>query len=128
MVKKAGILIGFIALFIALVCKIPIYPPEYDINFRIFILNNTEYYLWGYVIDTYSSYSPLILQFPENLVTIILWGFFIFIGVSSIMASTNIKYKVILNGILKEMTYMELGLFLTTNSDNIDKIEITLKE
>ena len=42
--------------------------------------------------------------------------------------STNIKYKVIINGILKEMTYMELGLFLTTNFENIDKIEITMKK
>lgn len=42
--------------------------------------------------------------------------------------STNIKYQVILNGILKEMSYMELGLFLTTNVENIDKIEITMKE
>ena len=42
--------------------------------------------------------------------------------------STNIKYKVILNGILKEMTYMELGLFLTTNSEKIERIEITLRD
>jgi len=41
--------------------------------------------------------------------------------------STNIVYKVIINGILKEMSYMELGLFLTTNSNNIEKIEITIK-
>ena len=42
--------------------------------------------------------------------------------------STNIKYKVILDGILKEMSYMELGLFLTTNSTKIDKIKIIMKE
>jgi len=41
--------------------------------------------------------------------------------------ATDLNYKVIINGILKEMTYMKLGLFLTTNSKNIDKIEITMK-
>jgi len=45
----------------------------------------------------------------------------------SFKIAINIKYKVILNGILKEMTYMELGLILTTNSEKIDKIEITMK-
>lgn len=29
---------------------------------------------------------------------------------------------------LKEMTYLELGIFITTNADNIDEIKITLKE
>ena len=42
--------------------------------------------------------------------------------------STNLKYKVIIDNELKEMTYMELGLFLTTNSNKIDKIEITTKK
>lgn len=46
----------------------------------------------------------------------------------SFKIATTITYKVIINGILKEITYMELGLFLTTNSNKIDKIEITLKE
>ena len=41
--------------------------------------------------------------------------------------ATNLKYKVIINKILKEMTYMELGLFITTNSEKIEKIEIILK-
>ena len=42
--------------------------------------------------------------------------------------ATDLKYTVIINGILKEMTYMELGLVITTNFKNIDKIEITMKE
>jgi len=46
----------------------------------------------------------------------------------SFKIATNIKYKVILDGILKEMSYIELGLFLTTNSKRIDKIEIIMKE
>jgi len=42
--------------------------------------------------------------------------------------STDIKYQVVINDILKEMSYMELGLFLTTNSEKIDKIQITIKD
>ena len=42
--------------------------------------------------------------------------------------ATGLKYSVIIDNELKEMTYMELGLFLTTNSKNIDKIEITLRD
>jgi len=42
--------------------------------------------------------------------------------------TTILKYKVIIDNELKEMNYMELGLFLTTNSNNIDIIEITTKD
>jgi len=41
--------------------------------------------------------------------------------------ASDLKYKVIIDNELKEMSYMELGLFLTTNSRNIDKIEIITK-
>jgi len=47
---------------------------------------------------------------------------------NALKISTNLKYKVIIDNELKEMTYMELGLFLTTNSEKIDKIEIIMKE
>jgi len=46
----------------------------------------------------------------------------------AINISLEIKFNVIINDILKELNYMELGLFLNTNNENIDKIEITLKE
>jgi hypothetical protein len=37
-------------------------------------------------------------------------------------------YKVLVEGELKEITYMELGLFLVNNSEEIDRIEIIMKE
>ena len=42
--------------------------------------------------------------------------------------ANNLKYVVIIDNELKEMTYMELGLFITSNPNKIEKIEITLKE
>lgn len=42
--------------------------------------------------------------------------------------STNLKYKVIIDKEIKEMTYLELGLLITSNSKNIDKIEITMRK
>ena len=42
--------------------------------------------------------------------------------------TTILKYKVIINNELKEMNYMELGLFLTTKSNEIDIIKITTKD
>ena len=42
--------------------------------------------------------------------------------------ANNLRYTVIIDNELKEMTYMELGLFITTNSKNIEKIVITLRD
>lgn len=42
--------------------------------------------------------------------------------------ANNLKFTVIIDNDLKEMTYMELGLFITSNPNKIEKIEITLKE
>lgn len=47
---------------------------------------------------------------------------------NALKISTDLKYNVIIDNELEEMTYMELGLFLTTNSARIDKIEITLRD
>ena len=47
---------------------------------------------------------------------------------NALKISTDLKYSVIIDNELKEMTYMELGLFLTTNSIRIDKIEITMRD
>ena len=42
--------------------------------------------------------------------------------------ANNLKYAVIIDNELKEMTYMELGLFITSNPNKIEKIEITLRD
>jgi hypothetical protein len=86
--RKTGILGGILALLIAFIAKIPIYPPtNIEINFLIFVNNNTAYYIWGYVSNDLLTFSPLIAQFPENLIGIFIWGLIVFVGVSSIMAS-----------------------------------------
>jgi len=39
----------------------------------------------------------------------------------------NLKYNVEINNEIKEMTYLELGIKLTTENDNIEKVIIILK-
>lgn len=88
MVRKTGILAGIIALILAFISKIPIYPPgNIELNFFIFVNENTEYFIWGYVSNGLSSFSPINSQFPENLAGIFFWCLTLFIGLSSISAS-----------------------------------------
>jgi hypothetical protein len=90
MARKTGILGGILALLIAFIANIPIYPPaNIEINFLIFTNNNTAYYIWGYVSNNLLSFSPLTAQFPENLIGIFIWGLMVFLGLSSIMASVK---------------------------------------
>ncbi|MFO7795814.1 MAG: hypothetical protein ACQERB_13370 [Promethearchaeati archaeon] len=95
MVRKTGILAGVLALLIAFISKIPIYPPiDLEINFMMMVKSNTEYYIWGYVVNEIISSSTINLQFPENIIGIFLWSMVIFIGISSIMASIKkAKFK-----------------------------------
>jgi len=95
MARKTGVLAGILALLIAFITKIPIYPPlDLEINFMMMVNSNTEYYIWGYVVNEIISSSAINLQFPENIIGILLWSLVIFIGISSIMASTRkAKFK-----------------------------------
>ncbi|GAH49264.1 unnamed protein product [marine sediment metagenome] len=38
------------------------------------------------------------------------------------------KFTVIIENEVKQMTYLELGMFLNTNTERIDNIQIILKE
>ncbi|MBY8983160.1 MAG: hypothetical protein KGD57_09440, partial [Candidatus Lokiarchaeota archaeon] len=95
MTKKIGYLSGIIAFLISLISKIPINPSEnLEINFRLFVIDNTEYYIWGSLENGIISFSSMVSQFPENLIAIFIWCLVIFIGISSIIASnSNTKYN-----------------------------------
>jgi len=47
---------------------------------------------------------------------------------SAIKIGNNVKYIVDIDGIYEQMTYIELGTFLVSNSNNIKEIQIILKE
>ncbi len=90
MARKIGIIIGIIALILSFIGTIPIYPTEnIEINFNIFKMNNVEYFLWGYVNIDNSSFSSMLLHFPESTIGILLWGLMLIIGLNSIMTSTS---------------------------------------
>lgn len=46
----------------------------------------------------------------------------------AIKIGTKVKYKVVIDGINEEMTYIQLGTYLVSCTDNIKEIEIKLKE
>lgn len=46
----------------------------------------------------------------------------------AIKVGINIKYKVIINELVEKMTYIQLGTYLVSCSNNIKEIEIKLKE
>ncbi|MBD3230255.1 MAG: hypothetical protein GF329_18900 [Candidatus Lokiarchaeota archaeon] len=90
MARKTGILAGIIALIIAFISKIPIYPPaNIELNFFILLANNIEYYIWGYVVNGISAFSSITSQFPENLMGIFFWFLTLIIGINSITASAK---------------------------------------
>lgn len=90
MALKSGIFAGIIAYIIAFVAEIPIYPPEnWVINFKLFSLNNTVFYYWGYTIKGQGVFTSLLGSFPESLISVFVWLFVFIIGLNSIMASTS---------------------------------------
>ncbi|MHA2008334.1 MAG: hypothetical protein ACXABO_04175 [Promethearchaeota archaeon] len=92
--KKSGIFAGVIALTLALLYQIPIYPPNYwAIDFKIFSIQNINFYFWGYVINGTTAFTQFIGQIPESLISILIWLMIFFVGLSSIMASTKKSNK-----------------------------------
>ncbi|MBD3195211.1 MAG: hypothetical protein GF317_09160 [Candidatus Lokiarchaeota archaeon] len=90
MVRKTGVLAGIIGFLVAIISRIPIYPPlNLELNFSIFSVNHIDYYFWGSVADGITSFSSMNLGFPENLISIIMWCLILFVSISSIAASTN---------------------------------------
>ena len=46
----------------------------------------------------------------------------------AIKIGSNVKYKVVIDELAEEMTYIELGTYLISCADNIKEIEIKLKK
>lgn len=89
MARKTGIFGGFIALLLAFVYEIPLYPPEnWALNLRIFRLDNIDYYFWGYVYRN-QAHTSITARPWENLVALSLWIIILLIGLILIMASTT---------------------------------------
>lgn len=90
MALKSGIFAGILALILAFISKIPIFPPEnWAMDFKIFSLNNIDFYFWGYLIDGEAAFTATIGAIPESLISISVWLMIFLIGLNSIMASTS---------------------------------------
>jgi len=113
MAIKKGIFAGIIALFLAFIAVIPIYPPNsWVLSFKIFSFENTDFYFWGYVINGSQAVTTTLGFLPESLISVSLWLIILLIGVSSIMASTK---KATFNNSLKlfKINILMSVLFLT---------------
>ncbi|MHA1274108.1 MAG: hypothetical protein ACTSQP_15605 [Promethearchaeota archaeon] len=89
MARKSGIFAGIIALILAFIEIIPLYPPNnIFLNCRIFSYENVNYYYWGY-IEKNSSFTSITLPSPENLVALSVWMIILIVGILSIMGSTT---------------------------------------
>jgi len=87
MVNKSGFIAGILSLIILVVAEIPIYPPKFVIKFSIFSYNEISFYVWGYVLASFESYSFLSLSFPENIISLLLWLILCFLTITCIFAS-----------------------------------------
>jgi len=66
MALKSGIFAGILAFINAFIAEIPIYPPEnWFINFKLFALNKTNFYYWGYTTNGHGIFTPLLGAIPE---------------------------------------------------------------
>lgn len=89
MARKTGIIAGILALILAFISEIPIFPPEnLFIDLYIFLIDNVRHYYWGYVFKN-KGYTLIKLPSPENLVALSIWILILLIGINSIMASTT---------------------------------------
>jgi len=89
MAIKSGIFAGILALVLAFIAEIPIYPPENLImSFKIFASENIDFYFWGYILNGGTIVTTLIGLIPESFISLCIWLMIFFIGISSIMAST----------------------------------------
>lgn len=90
MTIKSGIFAGILSLLLAFIAKIPLYPPEnWALTFRIFSLDNLEFYFWGYLVDGNIAFTSVVGVIPEAIISVCVWLMICYIGLSSIFASTN---------------------------------------
>ena len=116
MIIKKGIIAGIIALMVAFIAEIPIFPPNnLVLNLKIFSFESTDFYIWGYITYSGSAFTSTIGFIPESLISITVWLMLIMIGLNSIMASTK---KAKFNNSLKlfKINILISVLFLTIYS------------
>ena len=90
MTLKSGILAGILALLLAFIAEIPLYPPEnWALNFKIFSINNLEFYFWGYIIDGNIAFTSVGGTLSEVIISACIWFMIFYIGISSIFASSK---------------------------------------
>ncbi|MGV9173928.1 MAG: hypothetical protein ACOC44_17220 [Promethearchaeia archaeon] len=134
MARKTGIFAGILALIVAFIQKIPIYPEEnISLIFYIFMDENIEHYIWGYLINGNKAFTLIRGGFPENLVAIMMWVFAFFIGLSSIMASTTkatYKYSAKLYRLNLLLLLFLVGIYttvlITIHLGNLEEILISV--
>ena len=89
MAIKKGIIAGVIALILAFIAEIPIFPPNnLVLNLKIFSFESTDFYIWGYITNRF-AFTSIIGFIPESFISIAIWLILILIGLNSIMASTK---------------------------------------
>ncbi len=90
MALKSGIIAGIIALLLAFITEIPIYPPNnWFLSFKIFSFEKTDFYFWGYLLNGEIAFTSTLGFLPESLVSVSIWLIIFLIGLNSIMASTT---------------------------------------
>lgn len=114
MVKISGIIAGVISVILAIISKIPIFPPEnWELDFKIFSVDNVKIYFWGYTVND-NGFSSVNLQPPENIIAVILFLIIILIGLNSIMASftkSNVNHSLKLYRVNIILTIFILVIF-----------------
>ncbi len=112
MSRKSGIFGGIIALLLALMYELPLYPPmNISLNFKLFTYENMNFFFWG-VLNNHKEASTFVTSKPpENFIAIMLWATIFIIGVSSIMASTT-RAKVVNSIKLYQINIVLLAMLL----------------
>lgn len=89
--RKTGFAAGFLSITIAFIAGIPFSftneTANSILNFSILIINNVEYFSWGYISNNV-GYTSLGFNSIENLITILIWLLFFLPGLFGIMASS----------------------------------------
>ncbi|TXT61837.1 MAG: membrane protein of unknown function [Promethearchaeota archaeon] len=89
MTIKSSFIGGIISLLLAFIAQIPILPQNnLYLYFEIFTLNDVRFYYWGYLTEA-GGFTPILAPFPENIMGFFIWMGILYIGISSIMASTS---------------------------------------
>ncbi len=89
--RKTGFAAGFLSIILAFIAGVPFSfsneTANSILNFSILIINNVEYFSWGYISDNI-GYTSLGFNSIENFIAISIWLLFALPGLFGIMASS----------------------------------------